>query len=272
MSFFELAILAVVQGLTEFLPVSSSGHLVLSRELLHIELENPLVVDIALHVGTLLAVFWVYRTDVLGILRSLPRLPRWRKGAGDPELDLLARLFVASLPAAILGVLCKDWIEANMMSLVPVACALLVTAGFLFLGDRASRTVTGRDELPGYGVAFAIGCAQAVALCPGCSRSGWTIAMALLFGLSGTKAARLSFLMMLIAVGGAALLQLKDVLQGHVKNTIPVLDLVLAMGLAALTGYLACRLLLLVLRRGSLRWFALYCALVGSTALVVSRF
>jgi undecaprenyl-diphosphatase len=269
MTLLILCILAIVQGLTEFLPISSSGHLVLARALLGVELENGLALDIALHAGTLIAVIAVYRRDVAELLRASLRLPgAWiARRALEPGEHLLVAVFVGTLPAAVVGLSTKDWIAENFQTVGPVGVALLVSSVWLvFAGRRPSGTGT---EIT-LRIALLIGLAQCIALLPGASRSGWTIAAGLVLGLRSEAAARFSFLLSLPAVGGAVLLEGRHVLDGTEPVGLSVPELLLGVAISAAFGLLAWRGLLLVLRRGSLAWFGVYCAAAGILALVLA--
>lgn len=260
-SLLAVMLLAVLQGLAEFLPISSSGHLVLGRSLLGLE-DVGLTFDVALHVGTLVAVLVAYRADVVALLKGLLR--------GDWRLPLW--LVVASIPAAVLGVGAGDFFEAASTSTVVAGWGLLVTAGLLALGERGARRQpegdsTEAESVPPLWMALVIGVAQAAALVPGISRSGSTIAAGLMLGLAGTQAARLSFLMSLIAVGGAALLKLPDAMDvgfGSVSGPMMAVGVLLA----ALTGLASLRLLLMFLARRSLMPFVVYTGCLGLLTLI----
>jgi undecaprenyl-diphosphatase len=250
----EVTLLAVLQGLTEFLPVSSSGHLVLAEHLLGLR-EGGLALAVALHVGTLLSVLWVYAGSVRETLWDLLR--------GRPRQVLL--LLLASVPAGMVGVLFEDWIEERFGDPRGAAFGLLVTAAVLALSEFLRRRRERARVAPrpvGPLVALGIGAAQAVAILPGVSRSGSTIATALALGVAPADAARFSFLMSLIAVGGAALLQARELVGEEAVG--PGVGL-LAWGvlLSAVVGWAALRLLLSFLGRGAFGWFALYCGALG---------
>jgi undecaprenyl-diphosphatase len=248
-----LLILAVVQGLTEFLPVSSSGHLVLGRELLGLRSVGGTLVTIALHVGTLVAVLVIYGRDLWGVLRELL--------AGRPREFLM--IVLGSLPAAAVAFALGSRLDQLFESPDLAAGGLLVTAAALFGAHRLRR----RREAAAPGAratavevgpfqALGIGLAQAVAILPGVSRSGSTIAAGLVCGLDAERAARFSFLLSVPAVGGAALLELRH-LDGLPEGTLGRLGLALVV--SAVVGVLALRLLLLALRRDSFVWFSAYC-------------
>ncbi|MBK9384511.1 MAG: undecaprenyl-diphosphate phosphatase [Planctomycetes bacterium] len=189
MTLLQLCFLAIVQGLTEFLPISSSGHLVLARALLGVQLENGLVLDIALHAGTLIAVLAIYRKDVIALILAAFRLPgTWWRGRELSESErLLAAVFVGTLPAAVVGLSAKDWIAESFETVGPVGLALLGSS--LWLGYSGRRGGGEREEVT-LRMALLIGLAQCIALLPGASRSGWTIAAGLLLGLRAVSAAR----------------------------------------------------------------------------------
>lgn len=256
-----LTILAIVQGLTEFLPVSSSGHLVVTQALLG-GVDEALLVDVALHVGTLFAVLVVYRRAAVAVLADALR--------GKPgELVLLG---VGSIPVVLLGLFAKDAIEAAFHSERTAAFGLFGTAVVLMLGElgrRRSRAAGGgRTELR-ITDALVIGVAQAVAIIPGVSRSGSTIAAGLLCGLAPDRAARFSFLLSIIAITGAAGLQAKDLLgaEGGGEHP-PIGTIVWAMLVAAVVGWGALKFLLSFLDRGAFRWFSLYCAALAVVVLL----
>ncbi len=252
-------ILAVVQGITEFLPISSDGHLVIIQSLLG-RAEFGLAFDVALHMGTLFAVVWVFRRDLLDLLRDCL--------AG--RLQLLIWLFVASLPAGIVGLLCEHWIEETFQSRRMAGAGLLVTAAVLLLGERARRARGREEEATDAPLrlsdALLIGCAQAIAILPGVSRSGSTISVGLMRGLGTAQAARLSFLMSVPAVAGANLLELPKVVEsgfaGLSRGTM-----IGAVIVSGLVGWASLTFLLAMLSRGAFRWFALYCTLVGAMVL-----
>lgn len=263
-------LLAVVQGLAEFLPISSSGHLVLGRSLLGLE-EAGLTLDVALHVGTLAAVTYAYRSDVRKLLSDVL--------AG--RFGLAIWLLVATVPVGVVGILFKDRIELAASTVAAAGGGLLLTSVLLLLGERArnrndaegvpesSEVEEGSEDLPGLRFAILIGLAQCLALWPGVSRSGTTIAAGLMLGLGSSSAARLSFLMSLPAVAGAAVVSLPEAIQEGVAG-VGFSWVLAAVVLSALVGILALRLLLLVLHRGAFRWFALYTLVLGALALSVS--
>lgn len=266
-----ILLLAVVQGLTEFLPVSSSGHLVLARDALEVR-DGGLALDVALHLGTLAAVLVAYRREVRQLLADLLRR-RWR---------MWGWLVVASLPVALAGFSLKWPIERAATTPTVAALGLLFTALALLVGERRRRKEppSERPEGPAGGPAdgpadygrprwsdaLVMGLVQALAVVPGISRSGLTISAGLARGLPVAQAARLSFLMSVPAICGAALVELPRALDAGFGG-IPLGLVAGAVGLSALVGWAGLRVLLLVTARGAFRWFAGYCALLGLLAL-----
>jgi undecaprenyl-diphosphatase len=251
--YLSLLLLAIVQGLSEFLPVSSSGHLALGQMILGVG-EGSLIEDIVLHAGTLVAVLVFYRKALLDLARGF--------FGGEAELvdGLSPRFYVGLLvlgnvPAILVGFTLKDRIEATFTSPWVVFGAMAATAVVLW----STRRVTAGQGVPAGRTALLIGCAQAIAILPGASRSGWTIAIALWLGLKPEAAARFSFLLSIPAILGALVLQLAD---GGEMET-PAGALAVGFVAAALVGLFALRWLVVLVRRMELFRFAIYlCILV----------
>ncbi len=260
MTILQATILGLIQGVTEFFPVSSSGHLAIAQHFLPGFNQPGLLFDVLLHAGTMAAVLLFFREDLIRLLRSC--FP-----GGDPgERRVLLLLILASVPTAIIGLAAKD-IVAELFEVMPlVGGMLLVTGLLLFYAGRAKaggRSLTQMNKVD----ALLVGIAQGLAVMPGISRSGSTIGCLLLRGVDATAAARFSFLLALPAVGGATLLQLKDL--GQVASSEIPAYLVGTL-VAFVSGLLAIRLLLVVLQRRRLGGFALYCLLLGSVILATS--
>ncbi|MCC6456343.1 MAG: undecaprenyl-diphosphatase UppP [Caldilineaceae bacterium] len=260
----QAIVLGIVQGLTEFIPVSSSGHLVLIPWLLGWERQS-LLFDTVLHWGTLISIIAVFWRELWAIfLATLGSLAR--RSLADPHARLGWFIVVGSIPAAVTGVLFKDFFEALFGSPLTVGYCLLITAALLAGSEqlaRRSRPTTTLTTM-NWGQAIIIGLAQAVALAPGISRSGSTMAAGLATGLRRDEAARFSFLLGSPIFFGAALLQLLDTLAvdpGDVSAQLPAL--IIGMVVSAVVGYLAIRGLLAYLRSRSLYLFAAYCLIVG---------
>lgn len=281
-SMVGLVMMGVIQGLTEFLPVSSSGHLVVGSEILHLS-PPSLLFDVLLHVGTLLPVLWVYRSELGVMIGSTLRFAiRQPRETDDDALSLVFAVIVGSVPTALIGLLLRDTFERLFSNTVAVGCAFWATAGILLLTlvpGRLRRPVaapTAGAESPvaprklrtrvGAWRAFVVGCAQGLAITPGISRSGTTIAAGLLCGLERELAARYSFLLSIPAIVGATLLQARH---SEVAGAalLPYGAGVLA---AALSGYLALLFVVKLVQRGELHWFALYLGPLGTWVLLHS--
>jgi undecaprenyl-diphosphatase len=256
-SLWEAAVLGFVQGATEFLPVSSSGHLVIGQSLLGLSISG-VHFEVAVHVATLLSVLVFYRSRLLELLRGGVRGegPAWR------YIGLLA---LGTVPAAVLGWFFGDVLEGAFEAPRVTGVGLLVTAGFLW-----SSRVPLRRELsgtPGWRAALVIGLAQSIALVPGISRSGATVVTGLWLGIEAEEAAAFSFLLAIPAIAGAAVLQLPDLLGGQ-GLTVGTSSLVLGGVVAAVTGVLAIWTFVALLARKSFHQFGTYAALVGTAFLI----
>jgi len=254
-------LLGLVQGLTEFLPISSSGHLVLAQAVLAIDSPGVLI-EVVTHAGTLLAILLWFRRRLLALTRSLFALPRLRQAtvAERRDLHLVARLAVGSVPAAAVGVLLNEPIEALFDHPSVALVCLCVTGLFLIATRWAPRSQASEARLPHV---VAVGVAQALAILPGISRSGSTIGTALFLGIEGATAAELSFLLAIPAIGGALLLKLAGTGLAALSPPLAV-AFVAAFG----SGLVALRLLFRALARGSLWWYGTYCLVVGSAGLL----
>ena len=253
-------ILGLVQGLTEFLPVSSSGHLVIFRELLGAEAPSDLVFEITVHVATALATIVVFRKQILDLLQGLFKFKY------NEQTDFIAKLVVSMIPVAIVGFFFKDKVEELFSSLLVVGCALMVTALLLFLSDRAKAKKEGKEIT--FGQALVMGLGQAVAVIPGLSRSGTTISAGLLSGASRNKVAEFSFLMVLVPILGEAFL---DLVGGDLAaSSISIAPLLLGFLAAFFSGLFACKAMIALVKKAGLKWFALYCAIVGLIVIICS--
>jgi undecaprenyl-diphosphatase len=254
MTLLESVILGIVQGATEFLPVSSSGHLVIVQRLLGVQAPG-VVFEVALHVATLLSILIVYRTRVAGIATGAAR----REAAA---LRYVGLLVVATIPAVLVGLLFRERIEALFENPVAPGIALLVTGAILWSSRGAMGRATG--SVPTWGAALLIGMAQAAALIPGISRSGSTVVAGLWLGVAPAEAAAFSFLMAVPAIVGAAVLELGKL---GVAGGPDAAALALGSVLAGVTGVVAIRTFVAMLARQSFWLFAPYCWLVGAAFL-----
>ena len=271
----EAIILGIIQGLTEFLPVSSSGHLVLFQQLFGLK-EAELLFDICVHLGTLVAVIVVFRHEIRNIIEALWRLfsLAGRKKSilqqveFDPELKMALLILIGSIPTAILGLMFQSIADQLFSSSFFTGLALVVTGLLLWLTRRDKFDNNGAG-IEGFSKtnAFIIGIVQGLAIIPGISRSGSTISIGLLLGIDRQTAARYSFLLSIPAIVGAAGLSLKNGL----PQTDPTIQLVLlGTAAAALVGYAALKVLLRMVKTGHLYVFAPYCWLVGILAVLLS--
>ncbi len=262
MDTWQAIILGLIQGLTEFLPVSSSGHLELARVFLGVEEGGNLSFVIALHGATVLSTIVALGAEIWQLLRGLFAF-RW-----NWQTEYVVKIVVSMIPVALVGFFLKDYLDSLFTgNLLLVGSMLLLTALLLWLTGRRVQLYRIRHQ-PTYSIALGMGLAQAVAVLPGLSRSGATIATGILMGFDRPKAARFSFLMVLPPIIGMNLL---DILDGSFSadsfHALPFWSGVIT---AFVTGFLACRWMLSLVRRGRLVWFALYCALVGGVAIVAA--
>jgi len=258
----KAVLLGVIQGATEFLPVSSSGHLVLGSHLLDFSAQG-IVFDVMLHIGTLLSVLVVFRKD---IARMIVAPFRWLAGERDDDTRtaLLWDVYVviATIPAVIVGVSFKDRIELLFTSEI-VVCVMLIFTGIMMI---ISRHLVDRGNEVNGPRAFLIGCGQACAIMPGISRSGTTIFLGMLLGINRETVARFSFIMSIPAILGAGGLNFGDVVR-HPPSSDEVTMLIVGTIASAITGYLAIILLLDIIKRNRLQWFGYYCLAVAAIGL-----
>jgi undecaprenyl-diphosphatase len=241
----EAALLGVLQGLTEFLPISSSGHLVIAQSLLGIA-QHGIVFEIAVHVATLLSVLLFFRGRVIQLARGVL--------AGHPDaLGYGGKLALATLPAVVAELSLGEFFSAQFESARSAALGLIATGAVLWTTRR--RFAPERPGDPGWGAAFWIGCAQAIAILPGVSRSGLTLAAALALGVTPVAAAEFSFLMSVVVIAGAVIWTLPDLLA---TPTGQWAALSIGAGTALVVGIAAIWLCIRLLRSGSLHWFACY--------------
>lgn len=257
MNEFQALLLGILQGLTEFLPVSSSGHLEIGNALLGVKTENNLLFTVFVHVATVLSTIVVFRKDILELIKDLLKF-QWNEST-----IYVAKILVSSIPVIILGVFFKEEIEQFFTgNLFFVGCMLLFTACLLALTQFVK---VGNGKITFF-KAIIIGIAQAIAVLPGISRSGSTIATGLLLGAKKEEMARFSFLMVLIPILGAAFL---DIISGEAASdqSIGILPLVVGFVAAFVSGLIACSWMIKIVRRGKLIYFAIYCSVIGLIAI-----
>lgn len=261
MSWFEALILGLLQGLTEFLPVSSSGHLELGGALFG--LENPddfFTFNIIVHGATFLSVVVVFWKDIVELILNFFRF-KW-----NAEMKFLMLLLVSAIPTAIVGLLFEDQIESIFEGrVVLVGLMLLVTATLLFI----TRFIPKNHKQVTWKSAMVIGLAQTLAIMPGISRSGATISTALFFGIERSQAIRFSFLMVLIPIFGANFLKIVKVSEQAGTGSMDVAPMIIGAVAAFVAGVAACRWMLNIVRRGKIEYFSIYCLIIGITAIVI---
>ncbi|MEM6892613.1 MAG: undecaprenyl-diphosphate phosphatase [Bacteroidota bacterium] len=263
MEIIDAIILGIIQGLTEFLPVSSSGHLELGKAILGADSlpEESLLFTVVLHFATALSTLVVFRKDVAEILKGLFQF-QWNE-----ETKFSLKIIISMIPAALVGLFLEDFLEVFFDgAIIIVGIMLVITAILLYLADMAKTT----NKDVSFRSAFIIGMAQAVAILPGISRSGATISAAVLLGVDKSKSARFSFLMVVPLILGK---MAKDLLSGDVNF---VGDQAIAMGAgfaaAFVAGLAACTWMIKLVRQSKLTYFAIYCLIVGLIAIAWSVF
>jgi undecaprenyl-diphosphatase len=265
MDWWQAILLGIVQGLTEFLPVSSSGHLMIFKELLGADAEGFLDFTVTVHFATVLATIVVFWGAIWQLLKG------FFKFKYNDETDYICKILVSLIPVMIVGFFFKDQVDALFSgSLKQVAVGLCITAALLVLSDMVGRRIKApkaKDNRNGisYGQAALVGVAQAFAVVPGVSRSGSTIATGLLSGVKREVMAQFSFLMVLIPIIGEQGLDLLKVATGHEAfgGSVGPLALVLGFVAAFLSGLFACKVMVAIVRKAKLTWFALYCLVVA---------
>ncbi|WP_297328388.1 undecaprenyl-diphosphate phosphatase [uncultured Bacteroides sp.] len=263
MEWFEALILGLIQGLTEYLPVSSSGHLAIGSALFGVNGEENLAFTVVVHVATVFSTLVVLWREIEWIFRGLFK---WKMNA---ETRYVINILISMIPIGIIGVFFKEEVEAVFGSgLVIVGCCLLITALLLtfsyYYRPRQKKELSKKD-------AFIIGLAQACAVLPGLSRSGSTIATGLLLGDNKAKLAQFSFLMVIPPILGEALLDGVKMMKGEaIAGDIPTLSLIVGFLAAFVSGCLACKWMINIVKKGKLIYFGIYCAIAGVVTLALS--
>lgn len=264
MSWWEALLLGFIQGITEFLPVSSSGHLEIGQALLGTAGEENLTFAIVVHVATVLSTLVILWREVSVLFRGTFSTLQW-----NAEKDYVAKILVSMIPVFIVGMFFKDQVEAFFgHGLLLVGICLVVTAILLWISEFLTKRMHWEGHEVSYRDAIIIGCAQAVAVLPGLSRSGTTIATGLLCGVKKESVAQFSFLMVLIPILGEALLDLIDLLQGEMTTAIGWLPLAVGFVSAFVTGCFACRFMIDIVRKQRLIYFAIYCLCAGLFSII----
>ena len=266
MTWFEALILGIVQGLTEFLPVSSSGHLELGKEIFQANLgaSDSLTFSVIVHGGTALSTIVVFRKDILDIFKGLFQF-KW-----NTQTRFVMLILISMIPAAVVGLIFEDQIEQLFSGqILLVGAMLIITSLLLFLADKATNTHKAVKPFE----AFVIGIAQAIAILPGISRSGATIATAVLLGVSRKRAARFSFLMVLPLIIGKMILDLRKIYEtGGADIEISALALVVGFIAAFISGLFAVSWMIRLVKNAKLRYFSYYCFVVGTASIIYYAF
>jgi undecaprenyl-diphosphatase len=263
MNYLEAIILGIVQGLTEFLPVSSSGHLELAKVMFGDQSvpKESLTFTVVLHFATALSTMVIFRKEVLQILKGLFQFKI------NEEFTFSIKIIISMIPAVIIGLLFEKELEAFFNgNVLLVGFMLLITGLLLFLADKAKKT----DKSVSYGNAFIIGISQAIAMLPGISRSGATISSSVLLGVDRTKAARFSFLMVVPLIFGKVA---KDFMGGTISFSDERIDVMIIGFLASfIAGLLACNWMISLVKNSKLYYFSAYCFLVGALSIAYAYF
>ena len=258
MGLIEAIILGIVQGLTEFLPVSSSGHIEIAKALLGIsKQEQNLLMTIVLHAATALSTIFVFRKDINEIIRGLCQFT-WNK-----EFQFSLKIILSMIPATIVGLLFENEIELLFSGeIFLVGCMLIVTGLLLFLADKSKNT----NQNVNFFHALIIGVSQAISILPGVSRSGATISSSVLLGIDREKAARFSFLMVVPLILGK---MSKDIISGDILiESTTLMLLITGFTAAFITGLFACKWMIQLVKKSKLKYFSFYCFLVGTVSII----
>lgn len=259
MDYIQALILGVIQGLTEFLPVSSSGHLELGKAVLGSVPEENLTFTVVLHFATALSTILIFRKDILQIIKGLFQFKN------NEEFKFSLKIVLSMIPAALVGVLLEEELETMFNGNVFfVGCMLILTAGLLLLADKAKNT----DKKLSEKSALIIGISQAIAILPGISRSGATISTSVLLGIDKEQSARFSFLMVVPLIFGKIA---KDLLGGGISlSSSEAMPMLVGFIAAFVTGLLACTWMIKLVKNSKLSYFSIYCLIVGIIAIGVS--
>ena len=261
MTWIEALILGLVQGLTEFLPVSSSGHLEIGKALLNVEIKENLTFTVLVHFATVLSTITVFFKDLRNLAGGLFAF-KW-----NDETKYVSKILVSMIPVLIIGILFREEVESLFSgNLTLVGGALLVTA-LLLVSTQLVKA--GSKKIP-FLDALIMGIAQAAAVIPGISRAGATISTGLLLKNDRSEVARFSFLMVLIPIIGAALLDILTLSSSTAEGGVSLIALIAGFLAAYVSGYLACTWMISLVKKGNLYWFALYCGLVGIITIVLA--
>lgn len=264
MSWWEALLLGIIQGLTEFLPVSSSGHLEIGQALLGTGGGENLTFAIVVHTATVLSTLVILWNEVAQLFKGTFTTINWNE-----EKNYVSKILVSMIPVFIVGMFFKEKVESFFGSgLLLVGICLCITATLLYFSEWLSKRRAGLGHEVGYRDAIIIGLAQAVAVLPGLSRSGTTIATGLLCGVKKDSVTKFSFLMVLVPILGEAFLELIDLLSGEVISNLGVLPMLVGFVAAFVSGCFACKFMINIVRQQKLIYFAIYCLCAGIFAII----
>ncbi len=262
MGLIEAIILGIVQGLTEFLPVSSSGHIELVKAIFNKEIQESMTMTVVLHFATALSTCVIFRKDIVEIIKGLFQFKN------NPQFQFSLKIVLSMIPAALIGLMYDDFIESFFAGkIMLVGFMLLVTGALLFVADKAKTT----NKEVSLVNSFIIGISQMIAILPGISRSGATISTSVLLGIDREKAARFSFLMVVPLIFGKIAKDLLDLTSGEsVVNSSESLTYVVGFIFAFFTGLFACQWMIKLVKNSKLTSFSIYCFVIGIAAILYS--
>jgi len=267
MDWLQALLLGILQGIAEFLPISSDGHLELGKALLKVEGADNLLFTVVVHGATVLSTLIVFWKPIVKLIQGLFKFKM------NEETQYVLKLIVSMIPVGIVGFFMKDWVESFFNGdMAFVGAMLLLTAAFLYLGHFLGKRKGGKPV--SYVTAFIIGIAQAIAVMPGLSRSGTTIATGLMLGIDKKKLAEFSFIMVIVPIIGANAKELWDMRDAAASGAtaaagVGVAELIIGFIAAFVTGLLACSWMINLVKKGKLIWFAVYCTVVGILAIIL---
>jgi len=262
MSVFEALILGIIQGLTEFLPVSSSGHLELGSVILGTETSDNLLFSILVHAATALSTIIIFKRQIAELIIDLFKF-QWNEST-----KYVVMIIISMIPVGIVGVFFEDQIESLFSGQVLLVSIMLIITGSLLLISNYTKS---RDGSVNFFKALVIGIAQSIAIMPGISRSGATITTAIFLGVERSKAAKFSFLMVLPPILGAALLKTIELLKApEITTSASTSSLIVGFIAAFISGLLACKWMINIVRKGKLIYFAYYCFVIASIGIIAS--
>jgi len=272
MDWFQALILGIIQGIAEFLPISSDGHLELGKALLKVEGADNLLFTVVVHGATVLATLIIFWREIMRLVKGSFKFKM------NEETHYVLKLIVSMIPVGLVGIFLKDWVEGFFNGDIAfVGAMLLLTAAFLFAGHFLGKRKEGKPV--SYFTAFIIGIAQAIAVMPGLSRSGTTIATGLMLGVDKKILAEFSFLMVIVPIIGANAMELLDMKSAasagepvSITGGVGAVQLIVGFISAFITGLFACSWMINMVKKGKLIWFAVYCVIIGLVAIGIGMF